>query len=172
MPASPPRCLCKAASPLRYYCPPPPEAPASFPVNPGNPNKILSKFKVLLRVFCSPGVPSPAASVPCCRSAGSRLVYALASKMLAVGSWGWLAGAGPQRCGVRPMRTILANGRARLKAPPSPRGCSRLCQVANSFQRLPFLRSLGHAQRSALGHSFIVIHLFIHRAANLFLGPV
>lgn len=46
---SPHRCLCKAASPLRYsFLPPSPRSPASFPVNPGNPNKFRSKFKVLL----------------------------------------------------------------------------------------------------------------------------
>ena len=62
-------CLGVYARPLRHcaiavFLSPSPRSPASFPLDPGNPNKSVSKFKVLFRVFCPTRCAVPSSQSP------------------------------------------------------------------------------------------------------------
>ena len=120
VPASPPRCLCKAASPLRYSCAPPPEAPPPSLWTLVILIKVWANSECCFESFVSIGARTPTASLRSHRPASRRLVYAGARKMgVAGGGSAWLGASSsrPQRCCVRSMRTILTNGRARLREP-------------------------------------------------------
>ena len=110
-------------------------------MNPGNPNKILSKFKVLLRVFCPTrcAVPSSQSPFPQARKQPPRLRSGLQDG--SCWGWGWLAG-GELRGTAEMLRQANADHPGQWQseaeeAPPSPGGRSRPRQVANSIPRLP-----------------------------------
>ncbi|CAI9180485.1 unnamed protein product [Rangifer tarandus platyrhynchus] len=46
-----------------FLCPSP-RSPTSFPLDPGNPNKSVSKFRVLFRVFCPTRCADPNSQSP------------------------------------------------------------------------------------------------------------
>lgn len=162
---------------IAVFLSPPPRSPSLFLVKLGNPNKILSKFKVLLVVFCPAGEPSPGTSL-FYRPSNHYLLYALVCQTVVcvagLGGRYWFSAGElcrPQRC-VRAMRTILANGRARLRKPLPHQ---RLQWSSAGSKQLPTPSPPAQVQRKVLRPKISIcsmIHLFIYCASNLSSGIV